>query len=188
MRAFRESSQALHLVFTLTEDDHIAYAQWVNWQRPERRYYRWGATAFPILIFVVAVLVHPNTPLLSPGNGIYLALSLVACGITPLWVRYRLGQRVKRHLRGNPDAGLVGDFQLEMTPDVLAVTGPKGRAEMHRGRYFDPVETKAHWFLFVGKKAAFLVPRGPFEFDEQEDIRASLQHFGAESPKDPPPA
>ncbi len=189
-RAFRERADNLELHFTLTEEDHMAFARWANWENPERRYYRWAAMGLPMLIFVVAVFSRPGAlsgdaasgeGLLNPGNGIFLVVSVLAVILTPIWMRFRLGQRVKRHLAANPNAGLIGNFHIELRPEGFLLEGPNGRSEFHRGQYFRPEEGAAHWFLFVDKGAAFLLPKDPFTEEEREDIRLALAHLAGAS-------
>jgi hypothetical protein len=187
-RAFRETADALYLHFRLETEDHVAFARWANWDSPERRWYRYAATALPLLIFVVAVATRPGGELFSPGNGLFLAISVAASALTPLWMRHRLGQRVRRHLKANPDAGLTGAFTIEIHPEALAVVGPKGRSELARGQYFRPREAPGHWFLFVQDKAAFLLPKAPFTDEERDDIRVALGHFAGASGEGDPPA
>jgi hypothetical protein len=188
--AFRESADTLDLRFSLDAEDHTAFARWANWESPNRRYYRWAAMGLPMVIFLVAVLSRPGAlsagsasgeGLLNPGNGIFLVVSIAASALTPLWMRYRLGQRVKRHLAANPKAGLIGDFHIELHPEGLMLEGPNGRSEFQRGQYFRPEEGPDHWFLFVQEKAAFLLPKAPFAEEEQEDIRLALAHLAGAS-------
>lgn len=187
-KAFRESADTLDLRFSLGADDHVAFARWANWDSPKRRFYRWAAMGLPMVVFLVAVLARPGAlsgadgeGLLNPGNGIFLLVSIAASALTPLWMRHRLGQRVKRHLSANPHAGLVGDFHIELHPEGLILEGPNGRSEFQRGQFFRPEEGAEHWFLFVQEKAAFLLPKAPFAEEEREDIRLALAHLAGAS-------
>jgi hypothetical protein len=170
--AFVKSGSTLHLAFELKPEDHVAFAQYWQWDSPERRNYRLFVFFLPLLLAVFYLLDHRSQGALSWPALLFVGLCGLTMVATPYWMRYRIGWRTKRHLKANQKAGLTGEMKMELDRQHFAIEGPRGRTELRRGNLLKLVETPQHFFFFVQDQAAYLLPKAPFGEAQIEEIRS----------------
>lgn len=161
----------LQLSFHLDVDDLVAFAHFAQWAAPERRGFRWFAMALPLLVGVVMTFSVPPAARVTTVHILFLVLCGLGFFLTPRWVRYRIGWRIRRQARVNKSQ--TGEMHYELSPAGFAVQGPKGRTKLPKGAYFFPRETEKHLFFFVQDKAAYVLPKAAFSSGELDEIRSA---------------
>jgi hypothetical protein len=162
---------SLWVDYTLGPEDHIAFARFVQWDAPERKGYRLFVQALPLAVALLFVLSLPAAERSGAQALIFGGLCMLAALISPRWVRYRIGWRVRRHLSANRGKGLTGPMRLELGRKLFAVEGPNGRSERPKGARLELRETPGQFFFFVQEKAAYLLPLASFNEVEIGQIR-----------------
>jgi len=163
----------LRLAFHLDVDDLVAFGLYTQWSSPERRGFRWFAMAIPLLVVVVMTFSVPAAARVTTVHILFLVLCGVGFFLTPRWVRYRIGWRIRRQARLNK--GQTGEMLYELSPAGFVVQGPKGRTKLPKGAYFFARETDKHLFFFVQDKAAYVLPKAAFSSGELDEIRGAAE-------------
>jgi hypothetical protein len=171
------SEGSLWIDYSLEADDHVAFARFVQWDAPERRGYRLVVQALPLAMILLPILSLPDSERLGTQELVFMGFCVLAALLTPRWMRYRIGWRVRRHLSANRGRGLTGPMRLELGRKVFAIEGPNGRSERPKGARLQLRETPTHLFFFVQEKAAYLLPLAAFSAEEIGQIREAAEHL-----------
>jgi hypothetical protein len=165
--------KTLRIRVAVTVDDLVAFALFSQWYAPERRGFRWFALSLPLLVGVVMTFTVSPEARVGTAHLLFLGLCGLGFFLTPRWVRYRIGWRIRRQAR--QQKGQTGEMQYDLDATGFGVQGPMGRTRLPKGAYFFPRETDAHLFFFVQEKAAYVLPKAAFSAGELDEIRQAAE-------------
>lgn len=171
--------KALHIRVAVTTDDLVAFALFSQWHAPERRGFRWFALSLPLLVGVVMTFTVSPEARVSTPHLLFLGLCGLGFFLTPRWVRYRIGWRIRRQAR--QQQGQTGEMQYVFDPTGFVVQGPMGRTRLPKGAYFFARENSTHLFFFVQEKAAYVCPKAAFTPAELDEIRLAAETLSRSS-------